>query len=208
MSGDLYKGTLISLYDTADGSWSNVPNADGFCEFISPLDGGKITTTNTELFQKPLPFYKNTNLILVKTFAHGNEDGDFYFFIQSESEYVQLRGDARSIHEFNDDFGLFLNDENVFDYIKFLYAFAWNDEGLATWIIEGANSEYVKDLSPYESSRYTRKYDGAYVSETQSLEKYTIQTRALVGQDLFDLTLELSVDGYCDVVKDKFVGVI
>ncbi len=200
------KKKLISFFDCNDGSWENYDKAAEFLKFISPLNEQELSLSNADVFVKPLPFYNNVNILRVITSSWEDDEPVFYFFLEHDGDYVQLKGLADVIHELNGTGALNITKETVVDYLKFFCLFTKTDEGASFYIIEGEDSEFLDDKSPYEKSRYLRKFNGIKVSDFDKLGRCTIEARTLCEDYIYDTVYEVTTEGYVVMKEDVNIG--
>lgn len=196
---------LISLFNCDDGSWEKYAKTSEFLEFISPMEGQELTTGNTKVFAKDLPFYNGVRILQTATMLYEDEP-TYYFFLEYNGDYVLLRGLSDAIHEVNDTGAINLDEENVLDYLKFFCLFTKNDEGECYYIIEGPQSEFLQELSGYDKSRHLRKFEGTEVSEFDKLGRCLIKTRVLNEGYVYDATFEVTKTGNVEMKDDDMVG--
>ena len=88
---------LISLFNCDDGSWEKYAKTAEFLEFISPMEGQELSTGNTKVFAKDLPFYNGVRILQTATMLYEDEP-TYYFFLEYNGDYVLLRGLSDAIH--------------------------------------------------------------------------------------------------------------
>ncbi|PCJ96362.1 MAG: hypothetical protein COA45_11190 [Zetaproteobacteria bacterium] len=207
MTQEIYTKSLISFFDTDDGSWKRYENEKGFLAFISPMDGVTYEPGNADIYIKDLPFYVDVKIVQMR-FLDENAAPQFYFFLKYGSQYVQLKGQSDVIYEVNEESELNITLDTVFDYLKFFNLFTHNDDGDCFYVIEGQNSEILSEFSAYETSRYLRKFMGATVDDASEMGVYTLSTRVLCGEHLYDCDFDVTRDGFVEMKEDKLVGSI
>lgn len=207
MSNQAYTDKTITFFNCDDGSWENYSKTEDFLKFINPLDGMELSAAHTNVYVKPLPFYKDVDLLHVVTQGWEGDDV-YYFFVEDNNtgDYVLLQGASDVIHELNGTGVLNLNSENVMDYLKFFCQFTKDDEGECFYIVENEKSETIDGLSQYDHSRYLRRFDGTKVAEEAALDKYKIETRVFHTGHVYDAEFEIQNDGYVEMIKDEMVG--
>ncbi len=206
MASDLYTDKLVNIFDKEDKSWKRYENEKGFLAFVSPIDDVTYTQGNADVYIKPLPFYGDVSLIQIR-YLDENVEPAFYFFLKyGHGEYVQLKGSSDVIHEVNEESELNITFDNVFDYLKFFNMFTVNDEGFPFYVIEGQQSEFIRDYSEYEKTRHLRKFIGSSVKDASEMGVYAIHTRILCGGYLYDCDFEVTKDGFVEMIEDKLIG--
>ncbi len=207
MSEISFERAAITFFDCDDGTWVNYPKSADFLDFISPLDGLELSSSNANVYVKSLPFYQDTNIIQVV--VNGWEDApSFFFFLEDckNEDYVLLRGVSDVIHDLNASGALQLNADNVMDYLKFFCQFIKDDQGECFYVIENEHSEAMKGLSAYDKSRYLRKFQGSLISDEASLGKFVIVTRVLHTGYVYDAVYDVMRDGNVTMKEDTLIG--
>lgn len=207
MAKKMRNNKLMTFFDCDDGSWNTYAKEDEFLTFITPLDGNDLTSSNTDVFVKALPFYKNVNLIQL-TLTQWEEEPDYYFFLEHDGDYIMLKGESDVIYEVNETGALNITKENAADYLKFFCLFTKTDEGESFYIIESEESEFLKGKSPYEKSRYLRKFSGTDVSDIDKLGRCTIKARTLCENYVYDTVYEVTIEGQVEMKEDVSIGSI
>lgn len=206
MSSNYYTKPLLGIFDTTeDKNWKRYENDRGFLEFVSPLDGRDYSNSGADVYIRDLPFYNSVELIQVRSLDE-NAEPVFHFFLKYDSQYAQLKGAADTIHEVNSEAELCITIETVFDYLKFFSLFTVNEDGDAFYIVDGQDSEFIRDLSGYEKSRHLRKFNGSIVEDAQEMGVYKIQTRVLCAGMLYDCEFDVTSDGYVEMMSDVNIG--
>ncbi len=206
MSSNYYTKTLLGVFDTSsDKSWKRYENEKGFLKFISPIDGKDFSSGGADVYIRNLSFYNDVELIQVRSIDEFGEPV-FHFFLKYDSQYAQLKGSSDTIHEVNAESEICITIDTVFDYLKFFSLFTVNDDGDAFYIVEGQDSEFIRDLSAYEKSRHLRKFNGSVVEDAQEMGVYKISTRVLCAGALYDCRFDVTSDGDVQMVDDHSVG--
>lgn len=207
MSEKTFTGQAITFFNCDDGSWKNYDKALELIEFVSPIDGMEISPAYSNVYVKSLPFYEKVDLIHLQTQGFEGEE-IFYFFIEdhNKNEYIMLKGMSDVIHDLNSTGVLRLNDENIVDYLKFFCQFVKDDEGECFFIVEGEESETIDGLSPYDKSRYLRKFEGTKIIEFAEMFKFHVEARVYHTGHVYDALFELKKDGAVEMLKDEMVG--
>ncbi len=206
MASNFYTNPLLTIFDTGkDSAWKRYENEKGFLKFISPLDGLDYSKGGADVYIRSLPFYNDARLIQVRSLG---EDAEpiFHFFLKYDSEYAQLKGSSDTIHEVNQESELNITIETVFDYLKFFNLFTLNEHGEAFYVIEGQESEFIKDFSAYEKSRHLRKFNGSTVEDAKEMGVYKISTRILCAGILYDCDFDITTDGGVEMIEDLHIG--
>ena len=199
--------TLINLMDTSDEAWVPYLNVQEFLDFINPVAPDLVLEKReTEVFIRPLPFYKETKLIKVHN-EYPDEDPISIFYLKQGEDIVVLNGLSDHILEMNDSGDLNLNEKNVFDYLKFFAVFIDSEEEQEPfYVIENEQSEFLKYSSPYERQRATRKFPETTVKAEQDGQVFKITTRILFCNYAFDATFRITNDGEVVMEEDIEIG--
>ncbi len=194
---------LLHLTETKRG-WSSYPEKEAFLKFISPYNGVVLKSSDMSVTVMALPFYDEVSLIRVS--KPQDLEWGYAFFLEYGYEYVQLTGNFAPISELNETGVITLNDDNIYDYLKFV-AFFWNDDsGYNACVIEGASSEYLEKRSAYDRSRFLRKYDGVKIERFSTPDHFIIDTRVWSGDAVHDANYRIAIDGKVERRKLNFVN--
>lgn len=199
----VHEKALLHLTESSSG-WRNYPEKEAFLKFISPYNGSDLVPSEMSVMVQELPFYNEVSLIRVS--KPQDVEWGYAFFLEYGYEYVQLTGNFAPISELNETGVLDLNNDNIYDYLKFV-AFFWNDDsGFNACVIEGADSEYLAKRSPYDRSRFLRKYDGAKIERFEKPDHFVIDTRVWSGDGVHDANYRINFDGKVERRKLIFVN--
>ncbi len=205
LSHEAQNQKLIYLVEN-DGTWEEYQDKDAFLKFVSPYGSENLDSSTHKVLYKPLPFYDEVNILQISKIK--DEEWGYAFFIEYGYEYAQLKGLFEVIAEVNETGVLKLTDDNVHDYLKFFCIFSDNQEGENARIIEGQNSEFIYDRSPYERTRFLRKYSGATIKKNEKLSHYDINTRIWSGNGVYDAHYEVTFDGRVTLKDSNLVGTV
>tara|TARA_B100001989_G_scaffold253250_1_gene239243 strand:+ start:22 stop:618 length:597 start_codon:yes stop_codon:yes gene_type:complete len=186
-----------------DDSWKPMDNKDEFVELVESDD---FSAKGMEILVKDLPFYKDAHLIKVED-AVETEDSGKFFYIKFGEDYASLNGNVSVIHEVNEDIGIELDKDNVFDYLKFFCFFLTDEDGNNYFILENDQSEFLVGRSILDKKRWFRKFNGSEIKETKP-DYFDITTRVLVGGYLYDARFEVKPDGNVEMQEDVMIGPI
>ena len=205
---DASKNALISIFDTKDKDWSLYNKTQELLDFINPVEKDfYLDERNVDVFIRALPFYKETNLIKIQ--SKDPDDIEFLdmFYLKNGEELIYLDGNNEKIYEVNTNNNLNINDENVFDYLKFFAAFIVSEDNQQSFfILENGLSEFLKGESSYNKSRALREYDGAIVKILEEEKRYYIKTRILHCNAIYDSEFIVSSNGTVVMEEDQKVG--
>lgn len=202
---DTQQQKLIYLIED-DGAWEKYQDQDAFLKFVSPYGGENLNSGDHKVLSKPLPFYKEVNLLQIS--KRKDPEWGYAFFVEYGYEYAQLKGIRQVIAEVNEAGFLNLTEHNVYDYLKFFCVFSDNNEGENIRVIEGANSEFLFDRSPYERTRFLRKYAAPQIVRNDKLSHYMITTRIWSGDAVYDFQYEITDEGLVTMKKSDLVGAV
>jgi len=203
LSSETQNKTLIYIFEN-EGAWSDYHDADAFLKFISPYSGEMLDAGKFKVLDRELPFYDGVRLLQVS--KRGEQDWGYTFFIENGYEYAQLKGLREVIMETNDTGVINLSEENVHDYLKFYLIFSNNQEGENARIIEGQSSEFLQGLSPYDQSRFLRKFSGVKVTKNDKLSTYTVETRIWTENNIYDALYDVTFDGVVTQKEANLIG--
>lgn len=202
---------LINLFDPADEAWQDHSKAQEFLDFINPvptLDGENthLDTKTAKVLERKLPFYKE-DVTMIKVEGRHPDDELFLFYLLCGEDLVPLGGISDPIFEINDLGMLDLNQDNVFDYLKFFCAFIDSEEdGEPFYVIEGEQSEFLKDWSKHQQSRALRKYNGPVIISSTDKKNFRVESRVLHCGYLFDSKFKVTPDGEVEMTDDNAIG--
>ncbi len=198
-----HEKSLIHLTESDQG-WTEYPEKDEFLKFISPYNGKDLVPEDMTVMLQALPFYDEVNLIRIS--MSKDMEWGFAFFLEYGYDHVQLAGSFAPIGELNETGVLNLNNETVYDYLKFV-AFFWNDDaGFNACVVEGRGSEYLVKRSAYDQSRFLRKYDGVKIERFEKPDHYIVNTRVWSGDGVHDANYRVNFDGKLERRKLVFVN--
>lgn len=175
-------------------------------ELIDLIENDDFTAKGMEVLIQDLPFYKDAQLIRVEDSVE-TEESTKLFYIRFEGDYAELGGDVSIIYEVNEDIGINLNKDNVFDYLKFSCFFTTDEDGNSYFVLENDQSEFLVGRSALDKKRWFRKFEGSTISETKP-GYFIINTRVIVGGYLYDVRFEIKPDGYVEMEDGTLVGAI
>lgn len=202
---DIKNAQLVYFFEK-DGAWGPYHDQDAFLKFISPYGEEHLSAEKHRVQTRSLPFYNDVNLLKISKV--GEDDWGYAFFIENGYEYAQLKGMHEVIQEVNSSGVLNLNEDTVYDYVKFFWLFSDDSSGENARVIEGQNSEFVKNRSPYEQSRYLRKYSGATVEKNEKLGHFIVTSRIWQNNAIYDSEYEVTFDGRVHIKNSKLVGTV
>lgn len=159
---------------------------------------------------KKLPFYDNVELIRINP-DKWSDDPSYFFFARSGDNLTEFGGLSEHIYEVNDYGGLQLNAETYAEYLKFycMFLLAEDEDGEAFdafYIIEGAESEYLDEKSPFEKDKILKNYEGLSIEGPNSRGVVIAKARLFHFGALYDAIFEISDDGTIVMSDDTYIG--
>ena len=146
---------------------------------------------------------------MIKVEGHYPEDDLMLFYLSYGDDLVGLGGASDPIFEINDLGVLDLNQENVYDYLKFFCAFIDSEENNEPfYVIEGPQCEFLQDWSKHQQTRATRKYNGPVIISSADKKDFRIESRVMHCGYLFDSKFKITNDGEVVMTDDESIGSI
>lgn len=193
--------TFCTSYSPShDNGWKPMKNAKNFVDYINPLSGIYLENRAVEVLEKPLSFYKKVELIRVRPDKLSDEI-QYFFFVRIGEIVLPLKAWSEDIYRVNALTELSINDDTVFDYLKF---FCYFIEG-TFFLIESADSEFLSGYySQMDRDRFLSGYNGIEIVSEED-DRFVVQSRVIHDGYLFDAVYEVFKDGTVTMTSDQAV---
>ncbi len=206
---NMLKNTLIDLEPDNSKEWGPYEDAQTFLNFMSTEEEPMTLKTHSVLC-RDLPFYKDGQLLTV---IENGEDIPDLFCLKAGDDIVILDGNFAYIAEINETGALHIDKNNVADYAKFfsyftLFGEAEEEETAPILLIEGENSEHLRDVSPYMKKRVLKNYNGYRVISSTDKKSFMISTRIIHENTIYDVRLKIDSDGNYEFTDEQYISVV
>lgn len=206
---DLNAQRCVPLNIEDDPHWVPYEKANKFLPMINPINFEfKTNKKTTEVKSRPISFYENTSLLVVRD-KTWKEEWAIFYFLSSGDDYHQIGGAADNLWIINKSLRLNLKKHTVIDYLKFFcFFFVYTDAG-SFFVIEDKNSEFI-DLLPVsnklEKQRIEKLLTPVEVEGPDNKGNFTIECDMIHGGDLFRTKFVVSAkEGSVEMVDDKLL---
>lgn len=194
---------MTDLY--ADGPWNALQGKDqaDFLGKVTPIDGTHMTNADTtSVSWRPMSYYKKVALIRVVDKTWGPEVSALYFMGYGGNFY-RLNGMSTPIHEINHTAKIYLNEENVLDYLRFFCFFVHGDKGPFLIAEDSSALKLPDSVRPEIKELINDSVTEASFNGMTEDGKYDCTGMVYYGTSLFSAQFHVYPNGLIEMVDDE-----
>lgn len=149
--------------------------------------------------QTALPFYKTIKLARCR---HRSEEEQYLYYLIYKNMALELSGPSDNIYEANDLDGVFINKDNVIQYIKFFCYFIKAD-GSNFIVIENCDDEDLEPINnDLDEGILSRIGKMEYLGYNQKM-RHEVSGIVRYKESLFRAKYEIETDGHVEMIDEE-----